>query len=434
MTHAFECLEKYYLLDVETNAIHELDELAYQTAVCMENGRSFDDLIQKYGENAINEVVGELKSIRSPEITPVLKQYNGVKALCLHTAHDCDMRCRYCFAATGGFHGERTLMPLEVGKAASDFLMRNSTAQTVEVDFFGGEPLMNFETVKQCVAYGRELEKRYGRDINFTVTTNCLNLDDEKIDFIDREMFNVVLSLDGRPSVHDALRPDTHGRDTYRRVADNIKKLLRGRGDKSYYVRGTFTAGNLDFTEDVKHIHKLGIEQISVEPVVLPDASPYAIRKEHLPRIFDEYERLLQYYLDERVDGDWFEFFHFFLDLENGPCVSKRLSGCGAGCEYFAVTPNGDVYPCHQFVGEREFLMGNVSGGVLDEAIRERFTRNSVLNKPECVKCWCKYFCGGGCAANAYHAGGDICKPYSIGCEMQKKRVECALATIAAVK
>ena len=325
------------------------------------------------------------------------------------------------------------LMPEKVAYAALDFLIAHSGKRhNLEVDLFGGEPLMNWDVVKKTVAYGRELEKKHDKRINFTITTNCVALDDEKIDFINREMHNVVLSLDGRREIHDALRPTANGKGSFDLIAPRAQELVRRRGDKEHYVRGTFTNRNLDFTNDVRALREMGFEQISLEPVVLPDESPYAIRAEHVETVLAEYDKLASFLLSERKAGRWFNFFHFMVDLAGGPCLKKRVSGCGAGAEYVAVSPDGDIFPCHQFVGEAEWKMGSVLSGEFNTGMQQDFLSCNILTKPECRACWAKYFCSGGCAANAWKYNGDIRKPYRATCEFEKKRTECALGIFAA--
>ena len=360
---------------------------------------------------------------------PPIRGGSAVKSLCLHVSHDCNLRCKYCFASQGDFHGERMLMPFEVARAALDYLMEASGSRRhLEVDLFGGEPLMNVPVCKQTVAYGRELEKKFDKKINFTITTNCVALNDDVADWINREMHNVVISLDGRKQVHDALRPTVNGKGSYDLILRNAQKLVAGRGDKEYYVRGTYTRNNLDFTEDVKALRSLGFRQISVEPVVLPADSPYSILRSHLPRIYEEYDRLADYYLAARRAGDtWFNFFHFMFDPTGGPCLRKRITGCGAGSEYAAVTPDGNVYPCHQFAGMAEWKLGDVFSGKLDQSKQAQFSGCNVCTKERCRNCWAKYYCSGGCLANAYLYGGALDHPHEISCAIMRKRLECAV-------
>ena len=357
-----------------------------------------------------------------------------VKALCLHIAHDCNLACRYCFAEEGEYHGRRALMSFEVGKKALDFLIEHSgNRRNLEVDFFGGEPLMNWQVVKELVAYGREQEKLHGKHFRFTVTTNGVLLDDEILEFVNREMDNVVLSLDGRKEVNDRMRPFRSGAGSYDLIVPKFQKLAESRGQERYYVRGTFTRENLDFSEDILHFADLGFKQMSIEPVVGAESDPYAIREEDLPVIMDEYDKLAKIMVEREKSGKGFNFFHFMIDLEGGPCVAKHLSGCGSGTEYLAVTPWGDLYPCHQFVGQEEFLMGNVDEGIKRPEIADDFRGCNVYTKEKCRGCFAKFYCSGGCMANAYNFHGTIHDAYDIGCEMQRKRVECAIMIKAAL-
>lgn len=358
------------------------------------------------------------------------KRKTVVKALCLHIAHDCNLACRYCFAEEGEYHGRRALMSFEVGKKALDFLIANSgNRRNLEVDFFGGEPLMNFPVIKEVVAYGRELEKRYGKVFKFTTTTNAVLMNDEIMDFLNREMDNVVISIDGRPEVHDRMRPTPNGKGSYDLIIEKAKKFARRRGQQRYYLRGTFTRYNLDFANDVLHLADQGFEQLSIEPVVTDESHDYAIRESDLPRVFEEYERLGREYVIRRRNPDtWFSFFHFMVDLTGGPCLRKRLTGCGAGNEYVAVTADGDIYPCHQFVGREGMRMGSVLDGTFDTAMQARFQQNTVLTKEKCSQCWARFYCSGGCQANAHAFNGDISKPYEMECKLEQKRLECAMA------
>ena len=356
-----------------------------------------------------------------------------VKALCLHIAHDCNLACRYCFAEEGEYHGRRALMSFEVGKKALDFLIANSGSRhNLEVDFFGGEPLMNWQVVKDLVAYGREQEKLHDKNFRFTLTTNGVLLNDEIMEFCNKEMANVVLSIDGRKEVHDKMRPFRKGAGSYDLIVPKFQKFAESRHQDKYYVRGTFTHYNPDFAADVLHLADLGFKQISVEPVVAEPSEPYAITEEDLPQLFEEYDKLAAEMVRRHKEGDDFNFFHFMIDLEGGPCVAKRLSGCGSGTEYLAVTPWGDFYPCHQFVGNEKFLLGNVDDGIKNTEIRDEFKCCNVYAKEKCRKCFARFYCSGGCAANAYNFSGDICGAYDIGCELQKKRIECAIMIKAA--
>jgi len=357
-----------------------------------------------------------------------------VKALCLHIAHDCNLACKYCFAGEGEYHGQRALMSLDVGKKALDFLVQNSGNRVnLEVDFFGGEPLLNWQVVKDLVAYGRSLEEPNHKKFRFTLTTNGVLLDDEVLEFANKEMSNVVLSIDGRKEIHDLMRPHRGGQGSYDEVVPKYKKVAESRNQMDYYVRGTFTRNNLDFAEDVKHLADEGFEQISVEPVVARPEEEYALRMEDVPAILKEYDELALEYIRRKKAGKGFNFFHFMINLEGGPCVAKRLSGCGSGTEYLAVTPWGDLYPCHQFVGQEEFLMGNVEEGIIRTDIRDKFKACNVYAKDQCRDCFAKFYCSGGCAANAYNNSGDINGAYELGCELQRKRVECAIMIKAAL-
>ncbi len=360
-----------------------------------------------------------------------------VKALCLNVAHECNLACRYCFAGEGEYRGRRALMSAEVGRAALDFLVRSSgRRRNLEVDFFGGEPLLNWEVVKELVGYGRSLEEENGKHFRFTITTNGTLLNEEIMSFVNREMDNIVLSIDGRREVNDRMRPWRGGRgaveSVYDRIVPKYLQVAASRGGEKYFVRGTYTHENLDFSEDVKHLADLGFTQISVEPVVARPEEPWAIRTEDIPVLLEEYDRLAKLVLDYRRAGKAFNFFHFNIDLEGGPCVAKRLSGCGTGCEYLGVTPWGDLYPCHQFVGDERFVMGNVFEGITRQDIREKFLASNVYTRDECGKCFARYYCSGGCAANAWNFNGDIDRVYRVGCELQRKRIECAIMLQAA--
>ena len=356
-----------------------------------------------------------------------------VKALCLHIAHDCNLACKYCFAEEGEYHGRRAIMDYETGRQALDFLIANSgNRKNLEVDFFGGEPLLNFEVVKQLVAYGREQEKKYDKHFRFTLTTNGVLLNDEVKEFVNRECDNVVLSIDGRKEVHDRMRPFRKGAGSYDLIVPKFQDLAESRNQERYYVRGTYTHFNTDFSEDVLHLADLGFKQISVEPVVAQETDDYALREEDLPKLFAEYDKLAAEMVERKKQGKDFNFFHFMIDLEGGPCVYKRLSGCGSGTEYLAVTPWGDLYPCHQFVGNEKFLMGNVRDGVTNTELRDEFKGCNVYAKEKCKKCFARFYCSGGCAANSYNFHGSITDAYDLGCELQKKRIECAIMIKAA--
>ena len=382
----------------------------------------------------INE--GELftRDIYHDYVVDFKKRKTAVKALCLHIAHDCNLACKYCFAEEGEYHGRRALMSFEVGKKALDFLIANSgNRKNLEVDFFGGEPLMNWEVVKQLVEYGRSKEKEYNKNFRFTMTTNGVLLNDEIMEYCNREMSNVVLSLDGRKEVNDQMRPFRNGKGSYELIVPKFQKFAKLRGTKDYYIRGTFTRNNMDFSKDVLEFADLGFESMSIEPVVAQEEEDYSIRQEDIPAILEEYDKLAVEYIKRQKEGKGFNFFHFNIDLTQGPCVAKRLSGCGSGTEYLAVTPWGDFYPCHQFVGEDEFLLGNVDTGVTNTQIRDEFKLCNVYAKDKCRDCFARFYCSGGCAANSYNFHGSITDAYDIGCEMQKKRIECAIMIKAAL-
>jgi len=362
------------------------------------------------------------------------KRQTVVKALCLHIAHDCNLACKYCFAEEGEYHGRRALMSKEVGKQAIDFLIANSgNRRNLEVDFFGGEPLMNWDTVKYIVEYGRSREEECGKNFRFTLTTNGTLLKDDMLEFINKEMDNVVLSIDGRKEINDLMRPHRGGQGSYDEIVPKFIKVAESRNQDKYYVRGTFTRNNLDFSEDVKHLADLGFKQISVEPVVAKPTDDYALREEDVEKLLAEYDKLAKIYLDYYRAGKGFNFFHFMIDLEGGPCVYKRLSGCGSGTEYLAVTPWGDLYPCHQFVGNEDFLLGNVEEGIKNTDIVNEFKCCNVYAKKECKDCFARFYCSGGCAANAYNFHGSITDVYELGCELQRKRIECAIMIKAAL-
>jgi len=402
-------------------------------------------LVCKYSAEDIEDALSDIQELIDAEelftadiykdyVIDFKKRQTVVKALCLHIAHDCNLACKYCFAEEGEYHGRRALMSFEVGKKALDFLIANSGNRiNLEVDFFGGEPLMNWNVVKQLVEYGRSQEKEHNKKFRFTLTTNGVLLNDEIMEFCNREMSNVVLSLDGRPEVNDRMRPFRNGKGSYELIVPKFQKFAKSRGEKDYFVRGTFTRNNLDFGNDVLHYADLGFEKLSMEPVVAAPEEPYSIREEDLPQIMDEYDRLAKEFVKRQKEGRGFKFFHFMLDLSQGPCVAKRLSGCGSGTEYLAVTPWGDLYPCHQFVGNEEFLLGNVDTGVVNTKVRDEFKLCNVYAKEKCKNCFARFYCSGGCAANSFNFHGSITDAYDIGCEMQKKRIECAIMIRAAL-
>lgn len=452
MVHQYKNNGYDIVLDVNSGAIHVVDDVTYDVIAYI-NERSaeqyskealIDTLSEKYDRAEVEEALEEVQSLIDEEalftkdtyenyIMDFKKRPTVVKALCLHIAHDCNLACQYCFAEEGEYHGRRALMSFEVGKKALDFLIANSgSRRNLEVDFFGGEPLMNFQVVKDLVAYGREQEKIHDKKFRFTLTTNGVLLNDEIMEFCNKEMGNVVLSIDGRKEVHDKMRPFRKGAGSYDLIVPKFQKFAESRNQDKYYARGTFTHYNTDFAADVLHLADLGFKQISVEPVVAEPTEPYAITEEDLPKLFEEYDKLAAEMVERHKDGRDFNFFHFMIDLEGGPCVAKRLSGCGSGTEYLAVTPWGDFYPCHQFVGNEKFLMGNVDEGVKNTELRDEFKCCNVYAKEKCRNCFAKFYCSGGCAANAFNFSGDICGAYDIGCELQKKRIECAIMIKAA--
>lgn len=450
MVHQYKMGGYNIVIDVNSGAIHVVDDMTYDMIEMYENSDKesiFAEMTKRYPEqqddivecwDEMQELIAaeELftKDSYEPYITDFAKRPTVVKALCLHIAHDCNLACQYCFAEEGEYHGKRELMSYEVGKKALDFLVANSgNRRNLEVDFFGGEPLMNFQVVKDLVAYGRSLEKEHDKNFRFTLTTNGVLLDDDIMEFANKEMGNVVLSIDGRKEVHDRMRPFRKGAGSYDLIVPKFQKFAESRHQDKYYVRGTFTHNNLDFSKDVLHLADLGFKQISVEPVVAQDTDSYAIREEDLPQLMEEYENLALEMVRRHGTEEDFNFFHFMIDLEGGPCVAKRLSGCGSGTEYLAVTPTGDLYPCHQFVGNTDFLMGNVDDGVVNTELRDEFKSCNVYAKEKCRECFARFYCSGGCAANSYNFHGDIHNAYDIGCALQKKRVECAIMIKAAL-
>ena len=434
MVHVFCHKDQWYIFDSGSASLHECDEKG--ALLLRERLGEKVDTSSVSGEErrAYEEDFAELEKqgLLFKEEERVCPPKSGeIKALCLHICHDCNLRCRYCFADEGAYHSRREFMSLETAKKAIDFLIANSGARRVlETDFFGGEPLMNFDVVKETVYYAKAEAAKRGKEFRFTLTTNGLLLKDDVAEFLNREMDNVVLSLDGRKEVHDAVRRTANGKGSFDLVIENLKKFVQIRGDKSYYVRGTFTAKNLDFAKDVLFLADSGFESISLEPVVT-DIPDLAIGAEQLPRIAAEYDKLCDAYLSRLAEGKGFSFFHFNVDLEGGPCLAKRVSACGAGNEYFSVVPNGDIYPCHQFAGDAEFRMGSVYEGKLDPAIRERFRSSCLFTRKKCESCFAKYICSGGCSANNYHFNGSIDEPYEITCAMMRKRTEDAMHILA---
>lgn len=466
MIHQYKNNGYNIVMDVNSGSVHVVDDLVYDTLKKLDEIPEKDQIpevlfdeanvkkiteamIDKYAsekitESDMEEIFDDLKELTESGslftkdtykdgVIDFKKRQTVVKALCLHIAHDCNLACEYCFAGEGEYKGDRSLMSYEVGKKALDFLVANSgQRRNLEVDFFGGEPLMNFEVVKQLVAYGRELEKNNDKHFRFTLTTNGVLLNDEIIEFANKEMDNIVLSCDGRKCVHDRMRPFKNGTGSYDYIINSFKKVAKSRNQSKYYIRGTFTHYNLDFVKDVLSMADEGFEQISVEPVVADPNEPYAIKEEDIPTICKGYDELAVEMIKRKKEGKWFNFFHYMIDLSGGPCVYKRLSGCGSGTEYLAVTPWGDLYPCHQFVGEEKFCLGNVDEGIVKTDMVDEFKLCNVYAKEECRNCFAKFYCSGGCAANAYNCHGDINKPYEIGCELQRKRVECAIMLKAA--
>lgn len=449
MIHQYKNNGYNIVLDTNSGAVHVVDELVYEVIALLDQKEDAAEihaqLDEKFGvadvEDALTECAelkeaGQLFSedIYRDAIIDFKKRQTVVKALCLHIAHDCNLACRYCFAEEGEYHGRRALMSFEVGKKALDFLIANSgNRRNLEVDFFGGEPLLNWQVVKDLVAYGREQEKIHNKNFRFTLTTNGVSLNDEIMEFCNKEMANVVLSIDGRKEVHDKMRPFRKGAGSYDLIVPKFQKFADSRNQDKYYVRGTFTRNNLDFAADVMHLADLGFKQISVEPVVAAETEDYALREEDIPVICEEYDKLAKEMIRREKEGNGFNFFHFMIDLTGGPCVYKRLSGCGSGTEYLAVTPWGDLYPCHQFVGNEEFLMGNVDDGLVREDIRDEFKCCNVYAKEKCRECFARFYCSGGCAANSYNFHGSINDAYDVGCELQRKRVECAIMIKAAL-
>ena len=448
MVHQYKNNGRNIVLDVNSGSVHVVDDLAYD-AIALYDKKSEEEIVQElkgsYPENDIREVLEDIRALKDAGqlftediyrdyIMDFKKRKTVVKALCLHIAHDCNLACKYCFAEEGEYHGRRALMSFEVGKKALDFLIANSgNRRNLEVDFFGGEPLMNWQVVKDLVAYGREQEKIHDKNFRFTLTTNGILLNDEVQEFVNKEMGNVVLSLDGRKEINDMMRPFRGGQGSYDQIVPKFQKMAGSRNQTNYYVRGTFTHYNLDFAKDVLHMADLGFKQISVEPVVAPPEADYAIREEDVPVLCEEYDRLAAEIVRREKAGEHFNFFHFMIDLTGGPCVAKRLSGCGSGTEYLAVTPWGDFYPCHQFVGQEEFLMGNVDDGIVREDIRDEFKTCNVYAKEKCRDCFARFYCSGGCAANSWNFHHSINDAYDIGCELERKRVECAIMIKAAL-
>ena len=449
MVHQYKLNGYNIVLDSCSGSIHAVDEVAYDVIAMFESHTEEEivaALLDKYAdredvtESVLRDCIGDVSALKAAgklftpdtfaDMAGTFKERSGdvVKALCLHGAHTCNLNCAYCFASQGKYHGDRALMSFEVGKRARDFLKEHSgTRRNLEVDFFGGEPLMNWDVVKQLVLYARSVEKERGKNFRFTLTTNGVLIDDDVIEFANREMSNVVLSLDGRKEINDRTRVDYAGNGSYDRIVPKFQKLVTARGGRDYYMRGTFTHANPDFTRDVFHMADLGFTELSMEPVVCAENDPAALTPEDLETVKEHYEILAKDMIRRKKDGKPITFYHYLLDLTGGPCIYKRISGCGSGTEYMAVTPWGDLYPCHQFVGEEAYKLGNIWDGVTNTALREEFRACNAYARPECADCWAKLYCSGGCAANAYHATGSIRGVYKPGCELFKKRIECAI-------
>lgn len=445
MIHQYKLNGYNIVLDVFSGSVHAVDDVAYDIIEMYKNKDKesiISNISSKYpdiNENDIEECLSDIKELEEKgklfteddyaDLAFDFKKRNTViKALCLHIAHTCNLNCEYCFASQGKYHGERALMSLKVGKRAIDFLVENSgSRRNLEVDFFGGEPLMNFDVVKGIVEYARAIEKEHNKNFRFTLTTNGVLVDDDVIDFANKECHNVVLSLDGRKKVHDRLRKTVNGKGSYDTIVPKFQHFVERRGNKGYYVRGTFTHNNIDFTNDIFHMADLGFTELSMEPVVCSPDDPYALTESDLPVLYEQYEILAKEMLKREKQGKPITFYHYMIDLTSGPCIYKRISGCGSGCEYFAVTPWGDLYPCHQFVGDENYLMGNIWKGVTNTEKQNEFKLCNAYARPECKDCWAKLYCSGGCAANAYHATGSINGIYEYGCKLFKKRIECAV-------
>ena len=454
MIHQYQLGGYNIVLDICSGSVHVVDEVAYDIIALFENNTKeniIGEICKKYSdrsdvtaedvEECYRQVVAlkESGKLFAPDtFEPVAgnlkaKTSGVIKALCIHIAHTCNLNCSYCFASQGKYHGDRAMMSFEVGKRALDFLVENSgSRRNLEIDFFGGEPLMNFDVVKQMVEYARTIEKEHNKNFRFTLTTNGVLVDDDVIDFANREMSNVVLSLDGRKEIHDRYRVDYTGKGSWETIVPKFQKLVESRGGKNYYMRGTFTHANPDFLNDIKQMLDLGFTELSMEPVVCADDDPSALTQEDLPIVLEQYEKLAELMRERDKKGKPFTFYHYMIDLTGGPCIYKRISGCGSGTEYMAVTPWGDLYPCHQFVGEEKFRLGDIWQGVTNHETVEEFASCNVYARPECKDCWAKLYCSGGCAANAYHSTGSIKGVYKYGCELFRKRMECAIAVAVA--
>lgn len=448
MVHQYQLNGYNIVLDTCSGSVHVVDDVAYDIIALYQSKSAAEitkEILEKYGKSQgvtaqdVQECMEDIQSLEQEKKLFTKDIYenmahefkyrnNVIKALCLHVAHTCNLNCSYCFASQGKYQGDRALMSFEVGKQALDFLIAHSgNRRNLEVDFFGGEPLMNWEVVKQLVAYARTQEPIYNKNFRFTLTTNGMLINDDVIEFANREMHNVVLSLDGRKDVHDHFRKDYAGQGSYDRIVPKFQKLVASRGGKGYYIRGTFTHNNIDFTNDIFHMADLGFTELSMEPVVCAPDDPYALTEEDLPILLEQYELLAKEMLRRKKEGKGFTFYHYMLDLSHGPCIYKRITGCGSGTEYMAVTPWGELFPCHQFVGDSAYSLGNVWDGIIHPKVQEQFRKCNAYSRPECKDCWAKFYCSGGCAANAYHATGNILGTYEYGCKLFKKRIECAI-------
>ena len=448
MVHQYKLNGYNIVLDTASGSVHTVDDVAYDIIEMYENNDSdtiVNEILKKYRDlpditkEEVLECISDIESLKEAGKLFSKDEYEGlacnyknnskvIKALCLHVAHTCNLNCSYCFASQGKYQGDRALMSFEVGKQAFDFLIANSgTRRNLEVDFFGGEPLMNWDVVKKLVAYARSVEKQHNKNFRFTLTTNGVLLNDEIIEFLNKEMSNVVLSLDGRKEVNDHFRKDYAGNGSYETIVPKFLRLVDMREGKNYYVRGTFTHNNVDFTNDIFHMADLGFTELSMEPVVCPPDDPYALTDEDLPKLFEQYEILAKEMIKRKKQGKGFTFYHYMLDLKHGPCIYKRITGCGSGTEYMAVTPWGELFPCHQFVGDPKYSLGNIYDGVTNTEIQDEFRSCNAYAREECKDCWARLYCSGGCAANSYHATGSITGVYNYGCELFKKRIECAV-------
>lgn len=448
MIHQYKLNGYNIVLDINSGSVHVVDDVAYDIIELYEKETAdaiVKKMLKKYEDRAdvteedlrlcisdIEKLIAQKKLFSEDLYKDIAFDFKNnsrdIKALCLHVAHTCNLNCSYCFASQGKYHGDRALMSLEVGKKAIDFLIENSGSHVnLEVDFFGGEPLMNFDVVKAIVAYARSIEKQHNKNFRFTLTTNGVGVNDDVIEFANKECHNVVMSIDGRKEIHDMLRKDYNGNGSYDVIVPKFIEFAKRRGDREYYVRGTYTHNNTDFTNDIFHLADLGFTQLSMEPVVCSEEDPYALTKEDLPVLFRQYEILAEEMLKRKKEDHPITFYHYMLDLTHGPCIYKRIAGCGSGTEYFAVTPWGDLYPCHQFVGDEKYLMGNLWDGITNTDIQDEFRKCNVYARKECDDCWARLYCSGGCSANAYHASGSITGTYEYGCELFRKRMECAI-------